>query len=124
MDAMVMSSTLSGRCRYCDGMTNDATSAPTRGVLGLLAAIVGAGLMTWGFLGGINSALDGSGSGASPVFSVLFFVGALLVLVALVWSIVRLVRGRSRALAALTLVVCLLPVIAVIILRVAAMTSV
>lgn len=79
--------------------------------------------MAWGFLGGINSALDGSGNGASPVFYVLFAVGALLVLAALILAIVRLVQGRNRALAAVTLIVSLLPVIGVIVLRVAAMAS-
>jgi hypothetical protein len=104
-------------------MTSDAASAPVRGVPALIAAIVGTGLLVWGFLGGINSALDGSGSGASPLFYVLFVVGAVLVLAALVLSIVRLVQGRNRALAAVTLVVCLLPIIAVIVLRVAALSA-
>lgn len=104
-------------------MTSEATSTPVRGVPALLAAIVGTGLMAWGFLGGIDSALNGSGSGASPVFVVLFGVGALLVLAALVMSVVRLVRGGSRVLAAVTLVVCLLPIVAIVVLRVAAMTA-
>lgn len=104
-------------------MTSEASSTPVRGVPALLGAIVGTGLMVWGFLAGIDSALNGSGSGAAPVFFVLFGVGAVLVLIALVMSIVRLVRGGNRVLAAITLVACLLPVIGVVVLRVAAMTA-
>lgn len=79
--------------------------------------------MVWGFLAGIDSALNGGGSGASPVFIGMFFVGAALVLVAFVWSIARLVRGRSRVLSALALVVSLLPIAAVVVLRLAAVSA-
>ena len=102
-------------------MTSE-TSSP-RAALPLLAAIVGAGLMVWGFLAGIDSALNGGGSGASPLFVTMFFIGAGLVLVALVWSIARLARGRGRVLSALALVVSLLPIVAVVILRLAAVSA-
>ena len=98
-------------------------SSSVRAALPLVAAIVGAGLTVWGFLAGIDSALNGGGSGPSPVFLAMFFVGAALVLVALVWSIVRLARGRSRVLSALALVVSLLPIAAVVILRLAAVSA-
>ena len=96
---------------------------PLRGVIGLLNALIATGLIVWGFLGGINSALDGSGSGAHPIFYVLFFGGAVLLLIALIVAIYRLVKGRYRVLAVITIIVCLLPIIAMIILRVAAMSS-
>lgn len=96
------------------------TPGPLRGIITLLNALVGMGLMAWGFLGGIDSALNGGGSGASPVFSVLFFIGAILVLVALIVSIIRLAKGLTRALSVVTILVCLLPVVGVIVLRLAA----
>jgi hypothetical protein len=85
-----------------------------RGVLALLAAIVGAAVMAFSFVYGISAALDGSGSGAGP-YPVLFLIGAALVIAALVVSVVRLVRGAPKALPVATIVVALLPTAGVII---------
>ena len=90
-----------------------------RGVLALLAAIVGAAVMAFSFVYGISAALDGSGSGAGP-YPVLFLIGAALVIAALVISVVRLVRGAPKALPVATIVVALLPTAGVIIAAVAA----
>ena len=60
------------------------------------------------FVFGISAALDGSGSG-SALFQVLFIVGLLLGLAAIVVSIVRLVRGAARGLPIATIVIALLP---------------
>lgn len=102
-------------------MADEASSAPVRGVIGVVAVIAGIALLVWGFLGGIDSALNGGGSGASPIFFVMFFVGAFLVLAALILAIVRLVQGRNRGLAILTIVLAIIPIAGVIALRAAAL---
>ena len=90
-------------------MSTSATpQGPTRGVIGIVAVLLGTGLMVWGFLAGIDAALNGSGSGAY-VFMVMFIVGAALVLAAAVMAIVRLVRGAPKALHIVTLVLAALP---------------
>lgn len=99
-------------------------SSISRGSLAaLLFAIAGAGLMVWGFLAGIDAALNGAGSGAG-VFVVLFILGAVLVLIALVLAVIGLVKKRSFGLALTALIVSLLPIVAVIILWVRAQTSI
>lgn len=95
------------------------TTSPVRGVIALVAAIVGTVLMVWGFLAGIDAALDGSGSGPGG-FVALFFIGAALVLVAIVVAVIRLIRGGSRALSWATIAVALLPIVAVLVLLVRA----
>lgn len=83
------------------------------GLIALLAAIIGAVVMAYSFVYGISAALDGSGSGAGP-YPVLFLVGAALVVAALITSIVRLMRGAPKAFPIVTIVVALLPLIAVV----------
>ena len=91
------------------------------GVVALLLAVLGGAAMAWSFVVGIDAALDGSGSGATP-YAVVFLIGAAAVLVALVLAIVGLVRRRARVLSAITLVVALLPIVGVVVLRVAALS--
>ena len=105
-----------------------ASSAPdsdiSRGALAaLLFGLAGAGLMVWGFLAGIDAALNGAGSGAG-VFVVVFILGAILVLIALVLAVVGLVRRRSVGLSIAALIVSLLPILAVIVLWVQAQASI
>ena len=99
----------------------DVYVSPSRvpALIALLLAVVGGAGMTWNFVNGVNAALDAGGSGAG-LFVVLFLVSAALVLAALIISIVCLVRGKARGVAGVALVVSLLPIIAVIVLRVAA----
>ena len=80
----------------------------SRGVIPLISAIISVVLVPVSFVFGISAALDGSGSG-STLFQVLFIVGLLLGLAAIVVSIVRLVRGAARALPIATIVIALLP---------------
>ena len=90
---------------------------PRCALIALLLAVLGGAGMTWNFVNGISAALDAGGNGAG-LFVVLFIISAVLVLAALVISIVCLVRGKARGVAAVALVVSLLPIIAVIALRV------
>ena len=101
----------------------DVYVSPSRvpALIALLLAVVGGAGMTWNFVNGISAALDAGGNGAG-LFVVLFIISAVLVLAALVISIVCLVRGKARGVAAVALVVSLLPIIAVIVLRVAAIS--
>lgn len=91
----------------------------SRGVIPLVAAILGVVVLSWAFITGIGAALSGSGSGALP-FEVVFIVAGLVIVVALVMAIVNLVRGRSRVLAVITIVVALLPLVAIVALRASA----
>lgn len=90
-----------------------------RGIIPLIAVIVGLGLMTWSFFNGIAAALDGSGTGALG-YQVIFIAAAVLVLASLVIAVINLVRGDSRVLAIVTIIVAFLPVAGAIALGVAA----
>lgn len=94
-----------------------------RGVIPLIAAILGGAVMAFSFVFGIPAALDGGGSG-SLVYQVLFLVGGVLVLAALVVAIVQLVRGRSRVLSIVTLLVALAPIATVILIAIVANSSI
>lgn len=69
--------------------------------------------MVGSFVAGVDAALASSGSGADA-FVALFFVGVALVVAAPVLAVVGLVRGGSKVLSSITLVVALLPLIAVL----------
>ena len=99
----------------------DTYVSPSRvpALIALLLAIVGGAGMAWNFVNGVSAALDSGGNGAG-LFVVLFLISAALVLAAIVISIVCLVRGKARGVAGVALVVALLPIIGVIVLRVAA----
>ena len=90
-----------------------------RGVPALLAVIVGTALMIVGFLGGIDAALNGNSTG-NNAYIVVFLVGAVLIVAALVMTLYRMIRGGSTVLAWATIVIGLLPMIAVVILLVTA----
>jgi hypothetical protein len=85
----------------------------SRGVIPLVAAVVGVAIMAWAFVTGIAAALSGGGSGALP-YEIVFIVAAVVVLAALVLAIVTLVKGGSRVLAIVTIVVAALPLMAIL----------
>jgi len=101
----------------------DVNVTPTRvpALIALLLAVVGTGGMVWSFPLGISAALDGSGAGATP-YAAIFLIAAVLVLAALAISIVCLARGLARPIAAIALIVSLVPIVGVIILRIAAVS--
>ena len=87
---------------------------PLPAVVALGGAILGTGLMVWGFLAGLDAGF--SGLDVTP-YLVLFFAGTAVVLAALVISIILLVRGGSiaiRVIAAFAIVIALLPIAAVV----------
>ena len=86
----------------------------TRGVIPLIAAIVGVAAMSWAFVTGISAALSGGGNGALP-YEIVFIVAAVVVLAALVMAIVSLAKGGSRALAIVTIIISALPLIGILI---------
>lgn len=89
------------------------------GVAPLVAAILGFVALFWAFITGIGAALDGSGSGALP-FEVVFISAALVLVAAFIAAVINLVRGRFRVLAVITMVIAILPLLAVVTLRLAA----
>ncbi len=78
-------------------------------LLGIGLGLVGAVVMSYSFVSGVNAALNGSGDGATP-FIVMFIGAAVLTLIAIVIGIVGLVRARHRILSFLSLLVGLVPV--------------
>lgn len=99
----------------------DVYVSPSRvpATIALVLAAVGTAVMFWSFVNGVPAALDAGGSGATPY--VIVFVGAaVLVLAGLVVSIVCLIRGLARGVAVIALIVSLVPIVGVIVLRVAA----
>lgn len=101
------------------GVQIRATRVPA--LIALLLAVLGTAGMVWSFPLGISAALDSGGGGATS-YVVVFLIAALLVLAALAISIVCLARGLARPLAAIALIVSLVPVMGVIILRIAAVS--
>lgn len=94
-------------------------AAPNRApVAAIILAVAGAGLMVWGFLAGIDAALNAGGSGAGP-FIVIYLIGAALVLAAIIIAVRGLLTRNSVGLSWVALVIALLPVIASVILWIA-----
>lgn len=84
-----------------------------RGVIPLVLALVGVVLMAWSFTAGISAALDGAGAGSSA-FQIIFIAAGVLVFAAVVFAVIQLVRGGSKALGIATIVVALVPLASVI----------
>lgn len=100
-------------------MRADERPPGIRGVPALIAAIVALGMMVWSFMVGVRAALDGGGSGALP-YEIVFVVSGVVALVSLVWAIVNLVRRRSPAIAIITILVALAPIVGVVVVRLTA----
>jgi uncharacterized membrane protein HdeD (DUF308 family) len=86
-------------------------------LLTILAGVIAIGLVSWGFLAGIDAALSGSGGGAGP-FIALFVLGAVMVISTVVSAVLGLFSRAHRVLWSIALVLGLLPVIAVVVLAV------
>ena len=104
--------------------TGSSGAAAGRGTAGLRAplltivvGVVGIGLVSWGFLAGIDAALSGSGSGTGP-FIALFVLGAVLVIGTVVSAVLGLFTAGHRVLWSIALVLGLLPVFAVVVLAI------
>ncbi len=80
-----------------------------RGIVGLVAALLGTALMAFSFVNSIGTALDGNSDGAGG-FVALLLLGAALVLIALAVAIVRVARGQARVLSIATIVVAAIPI--------------
>ncbi|CAN5346162.1 hypothetical protein BH09ACT4_BH09ACT4_06850 [soil metagenome] len=87
-------------------------------ILGIVLGLVGAALMSYGFVNGISAALDGSNGNTTP-FLVMFFAGGGLALIAAVIGLVGLVRGGHRILSFFSLAIGLLPLVFIVFLRIA-----
>ena len=91
-------------------MTTTPQARPTRlAITAVVLAVVGAAIGYWGFVSGIDYALNGSGGGPGPSI-IVFFVGAGLSIAAIVLAIVGLVRSSRKALPTVALALGLLPI--------------
>jgi hypothetical protein len=86
-------------------------------LVALVLAVVGAGLGFGGFVTGVDAALNGHMSGASIV---IFYVGAGLLLVSVVLSILGLLRTNAKLLSTIALAVGLIPITVLIIIALGA----
>jgi hypothetical protein len=102
----------------------DVYVSPSRvpATIALVLAVIGTVGMTWSFVTGVSAALDAGGSGAGP-YLVVFAIAAVLVVAALVLAIVCLIRGLARGIAVLALLVALVPLVAVVLVRFAAVAA-
>mgnify|MGYP000976315693 CR=1 FL=1 len=94
-------------------------ASPLRGLVTVLAVMVGVLVMFYSFTEGVSAALDGSGSG-SVVWQVVFLLALLIVIASVVVAVVNFMRRRSRVLSAITIVIGLVPIGVVIALAVGA----
>lgn len=100
-----------------EGTMAGSDPAPTRAprpysrlsLVALALAVVGAAVGFWGFVSGIDYALNGSGSGPGPSL-IVFFVGAGIVVASLVLAIIALVRSSAKMMPTIALAVGLLPI--------------
>ncbi len=81
-------------------------------LVALVLAIVGAGLGFGGFVTGVDAALAGREPGASII---IFYVGAGLLLVAVVLAILGLLRTSAKVLSTIALAVGILPITGLIV---------
>lgn len=94
-----------------------ATRPPASAVLALVAAPVGTGIMGMAFPAGVRVAELG---GNALPYEIAFVVAAALVVAALVVGVVNLVRGRARALSVIAIVLALIPIVATVVIAIAA----
>jgi hypothetical protein len=87
-------------------------------LLGILLAIVGTALMSYGFVNGVSAALDGT-DGNTTLYIVLFIVGGVFAFLAIVIGLVGLVRGGHRILSFLSLLVGLVPAVVILLIYIA-----
>ena len=81
-------------------------------LVALVLAIVGAGLGFAGFVTGVDAALGGQ---LLTLNIILFFVGVGLLLIALVLSILGLLRTSAKVLSTVALLVAILPITGLIV---------
>ncbi len=100
------------------GIETTAESAYSRvALVSLTLAVVGVGLAIWGFVSGIDAALNGAGAIGTSI--VIFFVGSGILVVALVLAIIGLVRSQVKTVPTIALAVCLIPIAAIIVIALA-----
>ena len=91
-------------------------------LLGILLAVVGTALMSYSFVNGIATALDGT-DGNTTLYIVLFIVGAVFAFIAILIGLVGLIRGGHRFLSFLSLIVGLVPAAIVLVIYLANATA-
>jgi hypothetical protein len=85
-------------------------------IIGILLAVGAIALMYFSFVNGISAALNGS-EGDNALFIALFLIGAGVAVIAAVIGIVGMIRGGHRFLSAITVLIAVIPGIAILLLR-------
>lgn len=83
-------------------------------IIALVLAVVGGVVGYFGFVSGIDFALNGSGRGPGSSI-IIFFCGAAIMLVAVILAVVALLRRGAKVIATIALVVALLPIAGLIV---------
>ncbi len=81
-------------------------------LVALVLSVVGAGLGVGGFVTGVDAALGGRSPGASII---IFYVGAGLLVIAVVLAILGLLRTSAKVLSTIALVIGILPITGLIV---------
>jgi hypothetical protein len=97
-------------------MTNVTAQGRVRGIAitALVLAVVGGVVGYFGFVSGIDFALNGSGRGPGSSI-IIFFAGAGIMLAAVILAVIALLRGGAKVIATIALVVALLPIAGLIV---------
>lgn len=88
----------------------DKRTALATPLLGIVLGIVGAVLLYTQLGNIVSAALDGTGGNTAP-YIVLFFLGAVFALVAVLIGVFGLIRGGHRILSAISMVIGLIPAV-------------
>jgi hypothetical protein len=78
-------------------------------IVALVLAVVGGAVGYFGFVSGIDYALNSSGGGPGPSI-IIFLAGAAVVLLSVVLAVVGLLRNGAKVLSTIALVIGLLPI--------------
>lgn len=88
-------------------------------ITALVLAVVGGAVGYFGFVSGIDFALNGSGRGPGSSI-IIFFAGTAIMLAAVILAVVALLRRGAKVISTIALVVALLPIAGLLVIALAA----
>lgn len=97
-----------------NGRTYSTRTISRLAFLALVLSVVGGAVGYFGFVSGIDYALNGSGHGPGSSI-IIFFVGAALSIAAVVLAVFGLLRSHSKVVPVIALAVGLIPIAALLV---------